>query len=563
MILSGKSISLVFILVFFIFFAGSVFATTIKIYPSDDTWVDIDAPTKNYGTNNILHTRYTANQRWSYLKFDLSSIPSGATITSAKIYMYVTGGDNNAENLGTYFVSDDTWVQGTCDGVTGACGGGITWDTKPAVGSLLSTTSVGAKNNYYNWDVTSQVNTENSGDDKLSVAFYFTTIDSHKDFCSKENTDALCHPYIEITYTVCGNEIVEGSEQCDGGACCNADCTFKLSSTVCRGTAGICDVAEQCTGSSATCPADSFLPSSTVCNAATGDCDVADYCTGTSASCSPDAVQPDTFVCRASGGVCDISDKCDGSTKACPADTKSTAQCRASAGICDLAEVCDGLNNDCPADIFKSNTEVCRPSEGVCDPEEKCTGTTATCPADAKSTSVCRPSAGDCDIAESCDGLNNDCQADLFKSQGTSCDDGLFCNDGETCNGAGACTGGSARSCSANNIFGIATCDNNPDLISFTWDSRNPFTSICNEATDICTIGSETITHTCNKATCGAQCETNDDCNDGNAQTIDTCNLTSCGCEHVAPKAVPTMSPILMISLLASLVTIGAKKIKV
>jgi len=238
--------------------------------------------------------------------------------------------------------------------------------------------------------------------------------------------------------TVCGNGIVEGSEQCDGGACCKADCTFQASSTVCR--------------------------------AANGGCDVADYCTGTSATCPGDSVRPSGYVCAQESGQCDADDTCDGTHTYCNEN---------------------------------------------------------------------------------------------YASSGTSCDDGLFCNVGETCNGLGQCTGGTARSCSANNIAGIATCDNNPDNVHYTWDSRNPFTSICNEATDICTTGSQTITHTCNKATCGAQCETNGDCNDNNAQTIDTCNLASCGCEHVAPKAVPTMSPILMISLLASLVTIGAKRIKV
>src|SRR5205809_1144044 len=58
--------------------------------------------------------------------------------------------------------------------------------------------------------------------------------------------------------------------------------------TVCRPSAGVCDVAETCDGTSNTCPSDSFLPASTVCRPLAGPCDVPEYCTGTSADCPPD-----------------------------------------------------------------------------------------------------------------------------------------------------------------------------------------------------------------------------------------------------------------------------------
>jgi hypothetical protein len=50
------------------------------------------------------------------------------------------------------------------------------------------------------------------------------------------------------TAASCGNGIIEGTEQCDGGACCNTNCTFKTSATVCRAAASTCDLAEKCTG---------------------------------------------------------------------------------------------------------------------------------------------------------------------------------------------------------------------------------------------------------------------------------------------------------------------------
>ncbi|MFC1734372.1 NosD domain-containing protein, partial [candidate division KSB1 bacterium] len=119
---------------------------------------------------------------------------------------------------------------------------------------------------------------------------------------------------------VCGNGVIEGSEQCDGGACCTGSCTYSSGSTTCRASSGACDVAETCTGSSATCPADTFQPALTVCRASADICDIGETCTGSSPSCPTDSFQPASTVCRASGGVCDVAETCTGSAAACPAD---------------------------------------------------------------------------------------------------------------------------------------------------------------------------------------------------------------------------------------------------
>jgi hypothetical protein len=56
---------------------------------------------------------------------------------------------------------------------------------------------------------------------------------------------------------VCGNGVVDGAEQCDGGECCSSACTFKAATIECRALSLIaCDTRELCTGASATCPAD-------------------------------------------------------------------------------------------------------------------------------------------------------------------------------------------------------------------------------------------------------------------------------------------------------------------
>ncbi|MCX6747175.1 MAG: MopE-related protein [Candidatus Pacearchaeota archaeon] len=70
---------------------------------------------------------------------------------------------------------------------------------------------------------------------------------------------------------VCGNERLEGNEQCEKVSgnfpdCCNTDCSFKAAQVECRASVGACDVVESCTGTNATCPVNGFLQSGTSCN---------------------------------------------------------------------------------------------------------------------------------------------------------------------------------------------------------------------------------------------------------------------------------------------------------
>jgi hypothetical protein len=169
-------------------------------------------------------------------------------------------------------------------------------------------------------------------------------------------------------------------------------------------------VAETCDGVNGDCPADALEPASTVCRASAGSCDIVENCTGSDADCPADAVEPSSTVCRASGGVCDLTENCDGSTGVCPADAKSTGVCRPSAGVCDIAETCDGASDSCPGDSV------------------------------AGAFVTCRPSAGICDIAENCDGLGTACPADGTLPDGTACNDGSACTGPDSCE-AGVCTG--------------------------------------------------------------------------------------------------------------------------
>src|SRR3989344_4556560 len=118
------------------------------------------------------------------------------------------------------------------------------------------------------------------------------------------------------------------------------------------------------------------------------------------------------------------------------------------------------------------------------------------------------------------DGCTNQCLTEFcgdgIVQTGEVCDDGntadgdgcsAICDGTEYCNPLIGCQPGTAVSCTANNLPEILMCTNNPDSNPVTLDFAPGFTSVCNERTDSCTIGTYEFTHTCNANMCGAECE--------------------------------------------------------
>jgi len=92
---------------------------------------------------------------------------------------------------------------------------------------------------------------------------------------------------VRPAFAACGDGVVDGIEQCDGGGCCEIDCTFSAAETECRpAVSPACDLAEACDGSSGECPADVLVgcidTDSVVCTVpvctAEGECIQADGC---------------------------------------------------------------------------------------------------------------------------------------------------------------------------------------------------------------------------------------------------------------------------------------------
>lgn len=118
--------------------------TPIILAPTADTYVDLWEPTNNHGTSTTLEAYCLFDQDESFLKFNLSGVPSN--IGSPVLCLY---GGNTSSNISVdslHGVSDTTWTQA-----------GITWSNMPAMGSALSSVTVTTAQQYYGWDATSWV----------------------------------------------------------------------------------------------------------------------------------------------------------------------------------------------------------------------------------------------------------------------------------------------------------------------------------------------------------------------------------------------------------------------
>jgi hypothetical protein len=183
-----------------------VWATTVTLTPTDDAYVSGASPGSNYGSSSNLlvgdaYSNLPPIITRSYLKFDLSGIPSGAPIVSAKLYIGSTGsGPNPPLVVGSHYLADDSWSEG-----------GITYSNAPTSWTSISTDNAVVENKEHNlqccdcWDVLDAV--EDDVDDILSIVLkahsYFEG--SQHSWCqlaSKEDGSGQGYePRLEITYT--------------------------------------------------------------------------------------------------------------------------------------------------------------------------------------------------------------------------------------------------------------------------------------------------------------------------------------------------------------------------
>ena len=142
--------------------------TTVTLSPSKDVLLSSFGPNNNYGVNIELLLRREGDDYVSLIQFDLSSIPSNATITSALLQLYKYDGTTTAATVNVHAMKQ-AWVEGTknasapADGATwNTYNGTNSWQTAGAAGAndyestVAATQSVGAFG-FYSWTITGLV----------------------------------------------------------------------------------------------------------------------------------------------------------------------------------------------------------------------------------------------------------------------------------------------------------------------------------------------------------------------------------------------------------------------
>jgi len=129
--------------------------------PIADTYVERDYPYRNNGDATLMRVQTQddggiyRNKR-CFLKFDINSIPNGATITLAKLKLkswLIKNVKSGVTDVEARRVSDDSWVETE-----------ITWDTQPSYGSVEDTIYINQEYTWYEWTVTSWVQNQYAGD---------------------------------------------------------------------------------------------------------------------------------------------------------------------------------------------------------------------------------------------------------------------------------------------------------------------------------------------------------------------------------------------------------------
>lgn len=117
-------------------------ATNYQLEPVADSYVQQNSSGSNYGTQASLQVKASSSYaRIAYLKFNLTNVSAAG---SAKLRLY-GGHASLSRTIYCKSSSNTSWGETS-----------ITWSNKPAIGSTLSSTSVGTTG-WYEWDVTSFV----------------------------------------------------------------------------------------------------------------------------------------------------------------------------------------------------------------------------------------------------------------------------------------------------------------------------------------------------------------------------------------------------------------------
>lgn len=168
-------------------------SASVVLYPSADTFISSENQSTNYGTNETLQLGYNTSDgtdlRHILLKFDLSDIPSNATITDARVRLY------NTNCLGTITPNEVTmrkkWNSWSESEMTYASG----------FSNVLITTRTGACSTYWGFIVTDTVQAWVEGEENNGfILMGISSTPYTRSFYSKEHGTNI--PELDVAYTL-------------------------------------------------------------------------------------------------------------------------------------------------------------------------------------------------------------------------------------------------------------------------------------------------------------------------------------------------------------------------
>jgi hypothetical protein len=165
----------------------------LGLAPVADTYIYSTAPTTNYGsaTTLIVGTQSAGTGR-ALFRFNLSAIPSGATVLSASFNAYVVSGSTTPVTQDVELKRIDTaWVESS-----------VVWGAPLTYTGASNVLGVGTAASYATWDVTSLVQWWVNGNTNNGLALMSKNeaIVGWRGFASKESTSPLNPPWLNISY---------------------------------------------------------------------------------------------------------------------------------------------------------------------------------------------------------------------------------------------------------------------------------------------------------------------------------------------------------------------------
>ncbi|MHC4212593.1 MAG: DNRLRE domain-containing protein [Planctomycetota bacterium] len=172
----------------------TVSSTTITLYPTDDAYIKSSDPNTNYGSETDLTIGKIGGTIYrAYLKFNLSTIPEGKLINSARVRLNAHYVSTSAALIRLHNLNDDNWNELI-----------ITWNnasTDYSTQSIDSPEAFAAIGDNY-WVVTRFADNAHRDDGIYSVVLknYSESSERYANFYSKECATESLRPFLEIEY---------------------------------------------------------------------------------------------------------------------------------------------------------------------------------------------------------------------------------------------------------------------------------------------------------------------------------------------------------------------------